>query len=205
MSTSSATGRRPARRSKGPRGPARIIPLPTPRNVRRRRAIRGLAGIVIAALAVAIAVRLYLLRTSRPSPEEVAGVSEPESAILKMVNAERVKQHLQPLSLSPRLAVVARGHSYDMAIRHYRAQKSPEGSTPADRVHGVGIDCKAVGETIYVDEHRDFQGLAERSLKGWLASEEHRTVMLSSEFTETGIGIARSSDGYVYVTQDFVR
>lgn len=179
--------------------------MPVPRVVRRRRAIRSAAAVVIAALALAIAVRMYLLRTSRPSPEEIAGVSEPESQILKLVNAERARQHLRALNFSPRLAVVARGHSYDMAIRHYHAHNSPEGSTPADRLHGVGIECKAVGETIYVDDYHRLEGLAERSLKGWLASEEHRAVMFSPDFTETGIGIARSSDGYIYVTQDFVR
>ncbi len=204
MSTSSATGRRPARRAR-PRGPARIIPLPTPRNVRRRRALRVSAALVIAALGLAIAVRVYLIRTSRPRPEDVGGVSEPESAILQMVNAERARRNLAPLALSPRLAVVARGHSYDMAIRHYRGRKSPDGSTPADRVRGVGIKCNAVGETIYVDDYRSFEGLAERSLKGWLASAEHRAVMLSPDFTESGVGIARSSDGYLYVTQDFAR
>lgn len=179
--------------------------MPLPRVVRRRRAVRAAAAMAIAGLALAIAVRVYLLRTSRPSPEEIAGVSEPESAILTLVNGERARQHLRALNFSPRLAVVARGHSYDMAIRHYRAHNSPEGSTPADRVRGVGIECKAVGENIYVDDYRRVEGLAERSLKGWLASEEHRAVLFSADFTETGIGIARSSDGYIYVTQDFAR
>ncbi len=179
--------------------------MPTPRSVRRRRTIRAATALVLAALGLAIAIRVYLTWTSRPSPEEAAGVSEPESAILNLVNAERAKQHLNSLTLSARLAVVARGHSYDMAIRHYRGHRSPEGSTPTDCVRGVGIKCKAVGETIYVDDSHGFQGLAERSLKGWLASDEHRAVMLSPDFTETGVGVARSSDGYVYVTQDFAR
>src|SRR5580704_6071139 len=128
MKPSSASGRRPARR---PIGPAKVIPMRTPAVVRHRRAARVGIGIVITALIAAIAMRLYLTRTSAPSPERIAGVSEPESEIIKQVNAERVGRRLKPLKCSARLAVVARGHSLDMAIRHYRDHNTPEGSTPA--------------------------------------------------------------------------
>jgi uncharacterized protein YkwD len=100
---------------------------------------------------------------------------------------------------------MARGHSYDMAIRHYFAHNSPEGSTPADRIRGVGIGYKELAENIYMDDFRDNEALPERALKGWLASAEHRANILSPDFTEAGIGIARSSDGKAYVTQDFLR
>lgn len=202
MKPSSATGRGAARR---PRGPARIIPLPTPGVVKRRRAIRAGAGVLITALIAAISMRVYLTRNAPPSPEEMAGISEPEAEIIKQVNAERVRRGLRPLKFSPRLAVVARGHSYDMAIRHYRDHNSPEGSTPADRVRGVGVECTAVAENIYVDDYRKLEALGARALKGWLDSTEHRGNLLSPDFVETGVGIARSSDGYTYVTQDFVR
>ena len=92
-----------------------------------------------------------------------------------------------------------------MAIRRYRAHNSPEGSTPADRVRGVGIGYQSVAENIYVEDFRDLDHVAERALAGWLKSEEHRENLLSASFSETGVGIARSSDGYTYVTQDFVR
>lgn len=179
--------------------------MPTPGVVKRRRAIRAGIGVVIAALFAAASVRLYLNRNAPPSPEEMAGASEPEVQILQQVNAERARRNLKPLKFSPRLAVVARGHSYDMAIRHYRDHKSPEGSTPADRVRGVGIECKAVAENIYVDNYHKLDGLADRAFNGWVKSAEHRVNLLSPDFAETGIGIARSSDGFTYVTEDFVR
>jgi len=202
MKTSSAIGPRTARR---PRGPAKIIPMKTPKVVKRRRAVRAGIGVVITALLAAIAMRVYLTRNAPPSPEEMAGVSEPEAEIVKQVNAERVRRGLKALKFSPRLAVVARGHSYDMAIRHYRAHNSPEGSTPADRTRGVGVEFATVAENIYVDDYHTLESLGERTLKGWLDSPEHRANLLSADFEETGIGIARSSDGLTYVTQDFVR
>jgi uncharacterized protein YkwD len=202
MKTSSAIGPTSARR---PRGPAKIIPMRTPKVVKRRRAVRAGIGVVITALLAAVAMRIYLTRNAPPSPEEMAGVSEPEAEIIKQVNAERTRRGLKPLKFSPRLAVVARGHSYDMAIRHYRAHNSPEGSTPADRIRGVGVEFGAVAENIYVDDYHKLESLGERTLKGWLDSPEHRANLLSPDFEETGIGIARSNDGLTYVTQDFVR
>jgi uncharacterized protein YkwD len=179
--------------------------MPMPPVVRRRRALRVSVGVLATIMVAAIAVRVYLTRTVVRSPEEMAGISEPETEILRLVNLERTRRGRKPLQFAPRLAVVARGHSYDMAIRHYRNHDTPEGGTPADRVRGVGIPFRSVAENIYVDNFRTLEGVADRAVKGWLASADHRANLLSDDFTSTGIGIARSMDGYTYVTQDLVR
>jgi uncharacterized protein YkwD len=203
MSTASARGRGGAKPS---RGPGKIIPLPTPRVVRRQRAIKAATAALALGLTAAILARLYISRTSPLSPEEIAGLSTQESEIIKLVNDERVRAGLMSLKFSPRLAVMARGHSYDMAIRRYFAHNSPEGSTPADRLRGVGLTYQELAENIYMEDYHDSgAALPPRALKGWLASPEHRANMLSPGFRETGVGIARSSDGKAYVTQDFVR
>jgi len=201
MKTSSAAGRGTARR---PRGPAKIIPMRTPKVVKRRRAMRAGVGVVITALLAAIAMRVYLTRNAPRSPEEMAGVSEPESEIIEAVNAERVRRGLKPLKFSPRLAVVARGHSYDMAMRHYLAHNSPDGVAPADRISGAGLGNRTVGENIYMDDDADSAGVPRRAMNGWLKSPEHLANIISDKFTETGVGIAQSADGSTYVTQDFV-
>jgi uncharacterized protein YkwD len=179
--------------------------MPTPTVVRRRRAIKAGMGLLLASLVAALAVRIYLIRTAPPSPEQIAGLTELEAEILRLVNVERAKAGKSVLTLSPRLAVVARGHSYDMAIRHYLAHGSPEGTGPAERVGGVGIGYQAIGENIYMDDTRDESALPRRAVDAWLRSTTHRENMLSGGFTETGVGVARSSEGSFYVTQDFVR
>jgi uncharacterized protein YkwD len=199
MSGKAATRRRTPRH-----GPAKVIRMPTPTVVRRRRAIKAGMGVLALSLVAAVAARIYLTRTAPPSPEQLAGLTEQESAILNAVNAERARAGRRPMRFSPRLAVVARGHSYDMAIRHYLAHRSPEGAGPAERVRGVGISYAAVAENIYMDDFADLTGLAERALQTWLASPEHRANLLSERFTQSGVGIARSADGRTYVTQDFV-
>jgi len=201
MSTRPATRRRPSRTRNGP---AKVIRMPTPTVVRRRRAIKAGIGLLVLSLLAAIVARLYMLYTAAPSPEKVSGLTEQETEILGLVNQQRIRDGLTALKFSPRLAVIARGHSYDMAMRHYLAHNSPDGVAPADRIGGVGIGYRVVGENIYMDDNADSAGVPRRAMDGWLKSPEHLANIISGKFTETGVGIAQSADGSTYVTQDFV-
>lgn len=182
--------------------------MPTPKVVRRRRRIKAVIGLLALALIGATVARLYLIHLERLAPppaEQPASVSNEETALLEQVNRERAKAGQQPLKLSARLTVVARGHSYDMAIRHYFSHDSPNGGGPADRIRGAGLAYERIAENIYMEKFPDVSGMPERAVKAWLASPPHRENMLSPAFRETGIGLARSSDGETYVTQDFLR
>jgi uncharacterized protein YkwD len=187
------------------KGPAKIIRMPTPRVVRRRRAIKAGLGLLAVSLIGAVIARLYFLQTAPPAPEPVAGLTEQESEILKLVNDERKRSGLPPLEASSPLTAVARVHSDDMAARHYLGHRDPEGGAPEDRVSGAGIPYQSLGENVYVDDYRDVSGLAKRAIAAWLKSPEHRAALLSGGFKLTGVGAARSSDGKTYVTQEFVR
>jgi uncharacterized protein YkwD len=201
MSARPATRRRPSRTRNGP---AKVIRMPTPTVVRRRRAIKAGLGLLVLSLIAAIIARFYMLYTAPPSPEKVSGLTDQETQILGLVNQQRVRGGMRPLKFSPRLAVVARGHSYDMAMRHYLAHNSPDGVAPADRISGAGLGYRAVGENIYMDDDADSAGVPRRAMNGWLKSPEHLANLISGKFTETGVGIAQSADGSTYVTQDFV-
>jgi uncharacterized protein YkwD len=202
MSGSSATRRQPP---KGNRGPAKVIRMPTPRVVRRKRAVKAGLSLLALSLAATLIARVYLLRMSPPSAEKMAALSDQESEILRLVNVERSRAGLKPLKLSAKLAVIARGHSYDMAMRRYLDHTSPDGIGPSERLRGAGIIYNALGENIYMGDYREDETLAERAVERWLKSAEHRATMLSREFTDTGVGVARSADGSIYVTQDFIR
>src|SRR5271155_5177594 len=202
MSARPATRRRPRRTRNGP---AKVIRMPTPTVVRRRRAIKAGIGLLVLSLLAAIIARFYMMYTAPPSPEKVSGLTEQETEILGLVNRLRARGGLMPLKFSPRLAVIARGHSYDMAMRHYLAHNSPDGVAPADRLSGVGLGYRPVGENLYMDDDPDSAGVPRRVMEGWLKSPEHLANIISAKFTETGVGIAQSSDGSTYVTQDFMR
>lgn len=179
--------------------------MPTPKVVRHRRRVKLAIGLLILALIGAIATRLYLSRVAPPSAERLASLSDEEILLLELVNRERENAGQPPLKFSARLAVIARGHSYDMAIRRYFAHDSPDGSRPADRIRGVGLTYEQIAENIYMEDVHGAPRMPERAVKGWLASPHHRENMLSPAFRETGLGIAHSPDGKAYVTQDFMR
>ncbi|HXW83382.1 MAG TPA: CAP domain-containing protein [Candidatus Binataceae bacterium] len=199
MSGRFATGSAPSRT---PRGPAKVLRLPTPTLVRRRRAIKAGMSLLAISLATAIAARIYLLRTSPPSPEEIAGLSDAEAGVIRAANEARAQAGLRALRFSPQLAVIARGHSYDMAIRNYLSQQTPEGASAADRVRGIGIEGRQVAEAIYLDTRADLEGLGQRAVAAWMNDAATRAEILSPQLTETGVGIARAANGRIYLTQD---
>jgi hypothetical protein len=203
MSVHSASGRKSVRI---PKGPAKVIPLPIGQWRRRHRRT---VGIGIASLGMAAAgaalIWLYLVPLIGLAPDLTAGMSAQEAEILRLVNDERKRGGSPALKSSQRLVLASRGHSYDMALRNYLGHDGPAGDTPAERVRGVGVDSAALGENIYMDRDTDRAKLAERTIKVWLNSPEHRANMLSSDFATTGVGIARAADGTAYVTQDFAK
>src|SRR5271167_3000555 len=135
MSVQPASGRKTLRI---PKGPAKVIPLPTGG---RRRRYRRTVGIGIASMGMAAAgaalVWLYLLPLFGLAPDLTAGMSAQEAEILRLVNDERKREGAQPLKSSQRLVLASRGHSYDMALRNYLSHNGPAGDTTAERVRGV--------------------------------------------------------------------
>ncbi len=183
--------------------PGKIIKLPTPAAVRGRRAARLALTLLAIAAGGALVGRIFLLHNAPSAPEQFAAMSAQEQEIMRLVNNERAGAGRKPLELSPRLAVVARGHSYDMAIRRYFAHNTPEGAALADRMRGVGIPYRELGENIYTERSEDQSDVARRAVDRWLKSPPHRDNLLSPSFTETGM--ARASDGSIYITEDFIR
>jgi len=179
--------------------------MPTPKVVRQRRSVRIAMLLLGAVFVTAVTARVYLTVRLPPTAEQVAGVSGDEALVLDLVNRERTKAGLPALKLSGRLAVAARGHSYDMALRHYFSHQSADGVSPEQRLRGSGIDYTEMGENIYTEDFPNREGMAPRAIAGWMGSPGHRKNMLSPSFKETGVGIARAADGSTYITQDFIR
>jgi uncharacterized protein YkwD len=183
----------------------KVIPMPIPRVVHRRRNVRIAMASLGVLLVAAIGGRVYLI-TQRPlSSEQLAAVDPQEAKILELVNGKRAKSGLAPLKLSARLTVAARGHSYDMALRGYFSHQSADGVGPGERIRGSGIQYAQMGENIYEDDLPDRRQLPERAIQAWMQSPRHRQNLLSPRFSETGIGAARAADGATYITEDFVQ
>jgi uncharacterized protein YkwD len=121
-----------------------------------------------------------------------------ERKVVAMLNVERRRAGLDPLTAVPLLGVSARAHSADMAARHYLDHVSPEGETVADRVARTGYGFQVVGENIAWGQ-RD----ARQVMTAWMHSRGHKANILSPHYTEVGVGVAAGKQGALVWTQNF--
>ena len=157
------------------------------------------------AAAGAALVWLYLVSLIGLAPDVTAGMSAQEAEVLRLVNDERKRAGAPALKSSQRLVLASRGHSYDMALRNYLGHDGPAGDTPAERVRGVGVDSASLGENIYLDRDTDRAKLAERVVKAWLDSSEHRVNMLSPDFARSGVDDRLGCRQQLSLSRDSVR
>lgn len=139
--------------------------------------------------------------TQKPSgstalPEQTSNMAQ---QVLVLVNQERAKQNLAPLTLSADLSKVAQLKSEDMKNKNYFDHISPTYGSPFDMMKKYGINYKNAGENIAKG-----QKTAQAVVTAWMNSEGHRKNILNASFTEMGIGYVKSGST-TYWTQMFVR
>ncbi len=126
-----------------------------------------------------------------------------EHQIFDLVNAQRRKGGLNDLNWDDNLARMARAHSKKMAKENFFAHADLDGKTVVNRAKDSRIkNWHKIGENLfYYEGNYNFDALA---VKSWMKSPTHRQNILDSDWTATGIGIAESRDGRIYITQVFV-
>ncbi|MGH9447345.1 MAG: CAP domain-containing protein, partial [Terriglobia bacterium] len=86
---------------------------------------------------------------------------------------------------------------------HYFSHTGPNGDSPIERFYKAGIQWRAMGENIVMNQNAV---LAELALMNEPPSQHnHRHNILNPEFNYVGIGVARAPDGSVCITQDFAQ
>lgn len=123
-------------------------------------------------------------------------VSSFERRVVELVNAERAKQGLAPLSLNSRLSDVAREKSRDMQANGYFSHTSPTYGSPFDMLRRFGISYNTAGENIAMG-----YSSPEAVVNGWMNSDGHRANILSGSFSEIGVGHVSNGN---YWTQIFI-
>ncbi len=129
--------------------------------------------------------------------------NEDEYRIFKLVNTERHKRRLNDLVWDDNLARMARDYSKKMAREIFFDHADFDGKTVVDRAEDSRIkNWSKIGENLfYYEANYDFDNLA---VRGWMRSPTHRENILDETWTATGIGIAESRDGRIYITQVFL-
>ena len=112
-------------------------------------------------------------------------------SLLALVNQARAENGLSALSLNDSLSAVAQKKAEDMKNNNYFSHTSPTYGSPFDMIKNAGISYKSAGENIAMG-----QKTAEAVFNAWMNSSGHRANILSSKFTQMGIGVTDGSTRY---------
>lgn len=127
-----------------------------------------------------------------------------ERKMFEMINRERNKKGLESLIWNSKLADLARTYSEKMARERFFSHFDRNGNDVAERAKNMRITkWKLIGENLFMSE--DYEKIEQMAVKGWMKSPTHRDNILEEKFNETGIGLARSRDGLIYITQVFIQ
>jgi uncharacterized protein YkwD len=147
-------------------------------------------------------------RAARPSVSSNLGsrgsLAASETEIFGLVNRERSRQGLGQLAWDDGLARLARAYSRKMAKEGFFDHYDRDGRTVTERAEEMNIsDWRKIGENLFFCEGYDrFDRLA---VRGWMSSPTHRENILDRKYNASGIGIAETRNGEIYITQIFVQ
>ncbi len=152
--------------------------------------------------AVVTATPSPVIPTQTPSTggDYTTGLATAQEVIaLNLLNEDRIRNGLPALSMDPELSRIARMKSTDMHQNNYFAHTSPTYGSASDLLKSQGYSFVSVGENIA------HHATVEKSQAAFMSSSGHRQNILGSQWEKVGIGVTYDSQGFVYVTQLFVR
>ncbi|WP_409347113.1 CAP domain-containing protein [Paenibacillus sp. MBLB4367] len=130
-------------------------------------------------------------QTAKPqqpaNPPQSSNSSQYAQQVLDLVNQERSKAGLKPLSMSSGLTKVAMAKAQDMYNNNYFDHQSPTYGSPFDMMKSFGITYNSAGENIAKG-----QSSPAEVMNQWMNSPGHRANILNSSFTQIGIAYYNS-------------
>ncbi|MGK7911814.1 MAG: CAP domain-containing protein [Synechococcus sp.] len=173
---------------------------------KRRGAISILFGVSSVLATLWLGGSLYERLDATPSDTRVVAAQMNLSKLaLEMVNTDRDRQGLTPLAAHPILMQVAQLHAEDMLERGYFSHSNPDGALPGYRVEIAGGSFIAIAENIFTVSGPNANvspEIVQQFQAGWMDSPNHRTNILSANYTHFGYGIV-AAGGQAYGVQLF--
>ena len=138
---------------------------------------------------------------SSPSTGDYTTISPTaqEQKLLNLLNEDRTRNGLPALEMDGELSALARTKSQDMLENGYFAHESPTLGNAAAMLTDSGYDYNGVGENIA------HHASVEKADAAFLSSPGHRANMMGKQWDKVGIGVVEDKNGFVYVTELFVR
>jgi uncharacterized protein YkwD len=160
---------------------------------RRAAAITAVSGLMVCPIAVAAPPAGAAPAPCPHADQTPADATVPELAagVRCLLNGQRAGGGLSATASTSRLAVAARRHAADMVARHYFAHTSLGGTTFVDRIRRTGYLPSsgrwAAGEILAwaSGDQATPRGIVE----SWMASPEHRRILMDPTFSEVGVGL----------------
>ncbi len=135
-----------------------------------------------------------------PLPARVAAApvdEDLETMFLNLINQERVAAGLVPLMPHGTIQFAARAHGREMFARGYLTHISRDGRTPRDRILGLGVHVRLIGENLaYASD-------AKAAHEALMASEPHRQNIFLPAFRLIGVAVVDGGADGVIVVEDF--
>ncbi|HWF35224.1 MAG TPA: CAP domain-containing protein [Solirubrobacteraceae bacterium] len=123
-------------------------------------------------------------------------------AVVCLVNFERARYRLPPLTQVHKLDISAQGYTAEMVRRRFFSHTAPDGSTPGGRIAATGYRWSWAGENI-----ASGYSTPAAVVSGWMHSQGHCYNMLAPSFSNIGVGVSPHPAGGANVpstwTQDF--
>lgn len=117
------------------------------------------------------------------------------SQVAQLVNAERAKAGLSPVTLDATLSKAAQVRAKETVS--YFSHTRPNGNTFSSAITEQGISFRGAGENIAYG-----QKTPQEVMNGWMNSAGHRANILNANFTKIGVGYYQQN-GVNYWTQLF--
>ena len=132
-----------------------------------------------------------------PAMADDLKLSEDEKAVIELTNAERKKADLPPLTANPKLFAAARAHAGNMAKQDKLAHELDD-KTAEDRLKAASYKYSRYGENIGWKYDTPKVAIA-----AWMDSPIHKENILTKDFTEIGVAVAKNAKGEPYWVQVF--
>jgi uncharacterized protein YkwD len=114
--------------------------------------------------------------------------------VINAVNAYRAQKNLPPYTVNAKLAEAAQRHAIDIACHKLYVHTGSDGSTARSRVADTGYVAKSVSENV----NGNYPPLNGQGAVNWWINDRtdprHGTNLLSTTFTEIGVGYAFFED-----------
>ena len=162
-------------------------------------------------LAAPILVAVLGLSTAGPAVADglpafdAPTLAQASADLATVVNGQRVAPGLVALQIDPDATALAATRAEVMASADTFAHAGPDGLTTFDAIRASGMTWFDAGEVIAWNTYRSEPDSTAQAAGAWLASPEHRSILLSGDYNYVGFGAAVSATGIRYYAGVFLK